>query len=101
MKLTKGQRAYAVFNYIFLTLLGLFCLLPMLNIIALSFSSRNMVNAGAVSFWPKQFTLSSYGYMLQKSNLGPAAVVTLKRLVIGLAFILFFAVAGSKVKSAE
>ena len=84
MKRTKGQRAYAVFNYIFLTILGLLCLLPMLNIVALSLSSRNMVNAGAVTFWPKQFTLSSYTYMLQKSNLGPAALVTVKRLILGL-----------------
>jgi len=49
MKPTKGQRIFAVFNYILLTLLALLCLLPMLNIVALSFSSRNMVNAGAVT----------------------------------------------------
>lgn len=84
MTRSKGQKIYAVFNYIFLTVLGLLCLLPMLNIIALSFSSRNMVNAGSVTFWPKQFTVSSYAYMLQKSNLLPAALVTLRRLVFGL-----------------
>ena len=55
MKPTKGQRIFAVFNYILLTLLALLCLLPMLNIVALSFSSRNMVNAGAVTFLPKEF----------------------------------------------
>ena len=57
MKPTKGQRIFAVFNYILLTLLALLCLLPMLNIVALSFSSRNMVNAGAVTFLPKEFTM--------------------------------------------
>lgn len=67
MKPTKGQRIFAVFNYILLTLLALLCLLPMLNIVALSFSSRNMVNAVAVTFLPKEFTISSYLYMLQKS----------------------------------
>ena len=55
MKPTKGQRIFAVFNYILLTLLALLCLLPMLNIVALSFSSRNMVNAGAVTFLPKVY----------------------------------------------
>ena len=58
MKPTKGQRIFAVFNYILLTLLALLCLLPMLNIVALSFSSRNMVNAGVVTFLPKEFTIS-------------------------------------------
>ena len=84
MKPTKGQRIFAVFNYILLTLLALLCLLPMLNIVALSFSSRNMVNAGAVTFFPKEFTISSYLYMLQKSGLIPALLVTVKRLVIGV-----------------
>lgn len=56
----------------------------MLNIVALSFSSRNMVNAGAVTFLPKEFTISSYLYMLQKSGLIPALLVTVKRLVIGV-----------------
>ena len=84
MKPTKGQRIFAIFNYILLTLLALLCLLPMLNIVALSFSSRNMVNAGAVTFLPKEFTISSYLYMLQKSGLIPALLVTVTRLVIGV-----------------
>lgn len=84
MKPTKGQRIFAVFNYILLTLLALLCLLPMLNIVALSFSSRNMVNAGAVTFLSKEFTISSYLYMLQKSGLIPALLVTVKRLVLGV-----------------
>ena len=84
MKPTKGQRIFAIFNYILLTLLALLCLLPMLNIVALSFSSRNMVNAGAVTFLPKEFTISSYLYMLQKSGLIPALLVTVKRLVLGV-----------------
>ena len=84
MKPTKGQRIFAVFNYILLTLLALLCLLPMLNIVALSFSSRNMVNAGAVTFLQKEFTISSYLYMLQKSGLIPALLVTVKRLVLGV-----------------
>ena len=66
MKPTKGQRIFAVFNYILLTLLALLCLLPMLNIVALSFSSRNMVNAGAVTFLPKEFTISSYLYSFKR-----------------------------------
>ena len=82
---TKGQKVFAVFNYTFLTVISLLCLAPMLNILALSFSSRNSVNAGLVSLVPREFTVSSYVYMLQKSGLLPAALVTVERIVIGLA----------------
>lgn len=84
MKPTKGQKIFSIFNYLFLTLLALLCLLPMLNIVALSFSSRNMVNSGAVALVPKEFTVSSYVYMLQTSGLVHALFVTAKRLVIGV-----------------
>ena len=84
MKQTKPQKIYCVFNYIFLTIVGLICLLPMLNIIALSFSSRNMVNAGVVTFWPMGFTTRSYQYMIESSGLLTAAWVTVKRVVLGL-----------------
>lgn len=84
MKSTKGQKVFSIFNYILLSALALLCLLPMLNILALSLSSRNMVNSGAVTLWPKEFTLSAYTYMLQKSGLIPALLVTMKRLILGL-----------------
>ena len=84
MKKTRPQQVFTVFNYIFLTMLGVLCVLPLLNIIALSVSSRNMVNARMVTFWPKQFTVSSYAYMLEKSGLVPAVLITLKRVVLGL-----------------
>ena len=84
MKKTRPQQVFTVFNYIFLTMLGVLCVLPLLNILALSFSSRNMVNSRMVTFWPKQFTVSSYAYMLEKSGLVPAVLITLKRVVLGL-----------------
>lgn len=85
MKHTKAQNTFNVVNLIFITLVALLCLAPMVNIVALSLSSRSMVNAGAVTFWPKGFTLSSYQYMLSNSGLVPAALVTLKRVALGLA----------------
>ena len=36
------------------------CLIPLLNTLALSFSSSVMASSGTVSFWPKQFTLAAY-----------------------------------------
>lgn len=84
MKQTRPQKVFGAFNVVFLTGMALICLLPMINIVALSFSSRNMVNAGFVTLWPRQFTLSSYSYMLQRSGLLTAALVTLRRVLLGL-----------------
>lgn len=86
MKPTKPQKIFSVFNYIILTILALICLLPMINIVALSFSSRNMVNAGLVTFWPKGFTLRSYQYMVETSGFFTAFGKTLLRVAIGLVF---------------
>lgn len=84
MKQTKAQKIFCIFNAIFLGIVALICLLPMINIIALSFSSRNMVNAGAVTFWPKGFTLRSYQYMVESSGIFAAAWITVKRVFFGL-----------------
>lgn len=84
MKQTKAQKIFCIFNAIFLGIVALICLLPMINIIALSFSSRNMVNAGAVTFWPKGFTLRSYQYMIESSGIFAAAWITVKRVFFGL-----------------
>lgn len=84
MKQTRPQKIFCVINAIFLGVVALICLLPMVNILALSFSSRNMVNAGAVTFWPKGFTLRSYQYMIESSGIFDALWITLKRVFFGL-----------------
>lgn len=84
MKKTRPQRIFGVTNYVLLAAVALLCLLPMINIVALSFSSRNMVNAGFVTLFPREFTTSSYKYMLQRSGLMTAAAVTVKRVLLGL-----------------
>lgn len=84
MKQTRPQKIFCVINAIFLGIVALICLLPMINILALSFSSRNMVNAGVVTFWPKGFTLRSYQYMIESSGIFAALWITLKRVFFGL-----------------
>ncbi|GBG08931.1 ABC transporter permease [Paenibacillus agaridevorans] len=59
-KMTKGQRIFNYMNSIFLSLLGLSMVLPLINIIAQSFSSSAAINTGAVSLWPVDATLSNY-----------------------------------------
>lgn len=83
MKRTKGQKAFAVFNTLILICVGLVCLLPMLNLVAISFSQKNYVQANMVMFIPKGFTVSNYSYMLHESAFWEAMWMTVKRVVLG------------------
>ena len=53
IKETPSAKIFVFLNYIILGLLSLSCLLPLINLFAISFSARSMVDANAVSFWPK------------------------------------------------
>ena len=46
--------------YTFLILLLLVILLPLLNILACSFSSATAVSSGVVGIWPVEFSLEGY-----------------------------------------
>ncbi|WP_321004474.1 carbohydrate ABC transporter permease [Eisenbergiella porci] len=79
-----GRRAFLIFNYIFLTLAGLICLLPFINLLAVSLSSSSAVAAGRVSFLPKEFTLSSYQFVLKSSRFIKAFLISLERVLLGV-----------------
>ncbi|QTH43581.1 carbohydrate ABC transporter permease [Cohnella sp. LGH] len=79
-----GRRLFVVLNYVFLTALSLTCLLPILHVLAISFSSSAMASAGEVVLWPVDFTLKSYEYVLGKEAFVQSIVVTLERVSLGV-----------------
>jgi putative aldouronate transport system permease protein len=83
-KTTVGTRAFAVLNYLFLAGVALTCLLPMVNQLAISFSSSPAVSAGRVYLWPVDFTLESYQYMAGKPEFFMAFGASLRRLLLGV-----------------
>ncbi|MCO5532181.1 carbohydrate ABC transporter permease, partial [Enterococcus faecium] len=46
--------------YLIVIVLALSCLVPMLNVVALSLSSSSAVAANAVGLWPVDLTLAAY-----------------------------------------
>jgi putative aldouronate transport system permease protein len=84
IKTSYGEKFFDGFNYIFLAILALSCILPFIHIFALSFSSSAAATAGKVSIWPVDFTLSSYQYAFQKPEFIRAFLVTLKRVSLGV-----------------
>jgi putative aldouronate transport system permease protein len=66
MSMSWQRKAFQVFNVLALTGCALICLLPFLNLLAISFSTSSAVITGQVGFWPKEFTLRSYEFVLGK-----------------------------------
>lgn len=62
-----GARIARVLNIVLLALISLICLLPFVHMIAKSFSGAAAVSAGRVTFYPIDFTLNTYRYVLQDS----------------------------------
>ena len=75
-----------------LLILGLMCLLPLLHVIALSFSSKSAAVAGRVSFWPVDFTMASYEYLLQDARFFQSFGVSVLRVVLGVSISLIVCV---------
>ena len=59
------------------------CLLPLLNVLALSFSDKQAALAGEVGLWPVNFTWSSYEYLVADSRFFAAFWVSTKRVILG------------------
>lgn len=89
MILTKGQRAFQMFNNIMLFVIGLAMVLPILHVIAQSFSNAVAINSGDVGLWPIGFTLENYHMIVKDPSIWLAfrnsVIVTVFGTLINLA----------------
>jgi len=81
---SPGRKVFIGANYAALALLSLLCLIPLIHVLAVSFSSSQAATAGLVKLWPVDFTLSSYRFVLAKPEFLKSIGVTLTRVAIGL-----------------
>lgn len=63
---TKGQRVFSVFNALIMLCFVILCLLPLVNVLAVSFSKQEAVAAGEVSIFPVGFTTIAYSTILKE-----------------------------------
>lgn len=73
----------AVLNATVLILVSLLCILPLIHIIAVSFSSSAAASAGYVRLWPVDFTFASYMYTMSRTEFWQSMLVSLTRIGIG------------------
>lgn len=64
---TKGEKIFIRINMVLLCVLCISIIIPLLNILALSFSSSGDISAGKVSIIPVGFTFASYKYIMADS----------------------------------
>lgn len=81
---TAARKVFRVCNALFFLLYALLCLIPIIHIIAMSFSASTAVSAGRVTLVPVEPTLKSYEYVLRKSEFWRAFRVSLVRVVLGV-----------------
>lgn len=60
MRDSRSEKVFYAINYVLLTIIALTCILPLLNVVALSLSGAGAVAGGRVTLWPVDFSLSSY-----------------------------------------
>jgi ABC-type sugar transport system, permease component len=82
-KLTTGRKVFLACNYTILAISALLCLLPLINVLAISLSSKSAAAAGFVKFWPVDFTWASYKYALSKPEFIQGFLVSLERVALG------------------
>jgi putative aldouronate transport system permease protein len=79
-----SKKIFDTFNYTFLLLSSILCLLPFVNLMAVSFSESPYVNAGLVTFWPVEFTLSAYAYILESGEFIRSFLISIIRVLLGV-----------------
>lgn len=90
--LPTSRKTFICFNYIFLTLISLTCILPMIHILAVSLSVSWAVEGGAVKLWPVGFTLKPYSFILTEQKFFSAFLISLKREALGVFINMFLTV---------
>ncbi|PAD80045.1 carbohydrate ABC transporter permease [Paenibacillus campinasensis] len=80
---SKTYKTFQFFNYTCIALLSLACILPLIHILAVSFSSRDAATANIVNFIPIDFTTAAYKETLGNNNFIRALLIGVQRTVLG------------------
>lgn len=71
--------------YFIVGVLGLICLLPLWNVVAISFSGSVAVTANLVGLWPVDFTIAAYKKIIDDSQFWRSFLISVVRVIIALA----------------
>lgn len=91
-KMPLGRRLFLSGNVIFLAGISFACLMPIIHILALSFSNGTAAAAGKVILWPVDFTTAAYDNVFGKPEYLRAFGVSFERLILGTSISMFLTI---------
>ncbi|OPH57812.1 ABC transporter permease [Paenibacillus ferrarius] len=91
-KMTFSRGMFLSANVLFLVAISLACLMPIIHILALSFSTGTAASAGKVTLWPVEFTTAAYNNVFGKPEYLRAFGVSFERLILGTAISMFLTI---------
>lgn len=83
--MVKKQKIWTVPQIILIAIMAIFvllCVLPFVNVLAVSLSSKSAILRGQVSFWPIEFTTTAYQVIFNDKSLINCLFYTVKLTVI-------------------
>lgn len=85
VKISKGERIFRIFNYIFLTLIVLICLYPVWHVLMGSVSDGNrLISHSGVLLHPLGFSLDAYARVFSNPNILSGYKNTMFILIVGV-----------------
>lgn len=81
---TWAYRLFKSWNYGFLTVLSLLCVMPLIHLFAISLSSNAAAAAGEVYLWPVDFTTKAYEFVLSQEAFLRSIWISVQRVFLGV-----------------
>lgn len=91
-KKSAGTYVAKTIIWLVVILMTLSCLLPLINMIAISMSGSNAVASNQVGLWPVDFTMTTYGKLLNDSQFWTSFWISVQRVVLGTLINMFFCI---------
>lgn len=83
-EMSIGRIIFNIFNSAILLLTAVLCVIPLVNVLAVSLSSSTAAAANQVSLIPVGFNLSAFRYVLERSAFWASFYITIKRCFLGI-----------------
>ncbi|MGG1618209.1 carbohydrate ABC transporter permease [Paenibacillus sp. NRS-1782] len=80
---TKAYRIFNVFNICLLIFLSIMCIVPLIHVLAVSFSAKSAADANLVGLWPVQFSLEAYKKTMNNPIFLHSIWISVLRTVLG------------------
>lgn len=84
-----GSRVFDVVLVILMLLFAFVMIYPFWNQFVISINEGSDTVMGGLTFWPRKFTMENYQYVIEKTDLGRGAVMSILRVVVGTVTSLF------------